>query len=454
MTKNKFLPFLASRLLNVPLIVRQERLQAILAIVGARIGVDIESVTVNASKLHAEPSSSAFNSPLKTQRGVVIVPIYGTLVKRGGVNDADSGLISYSAIEQMVFTAINDSDVAAIVLDIDSPGGEVGGCFELAELIYSARDKKPIWSIANDAFSGGYLLASATQKIYIPLTAGVGSVGVIATHVDASEADKGRGLKYTSVIAGKRKADFSPHEPLSDSARNDLQAEVHRLYEIFVSQVAKYRGIGETAVQGTEAGIYFGAEAVEVGFADKVGSIQNALADLAVELAVELSAQELRHSVSGLKTTKELIMTTKTEGDGALEAQDSPPGKEAATDIHGTLEVSAPPVPPAPVPAAVPCVQQTISGEDPTQRAQMIHDLCVIAGVAGESGAYIVSDKSSAQVRQLLYDRQMTTPEIQTHITAGTGTGAQAEEAQASESPVVLACKQMAEQQLKEGVSV
>jgi signal peptide peptidase SppA len=178
----------------------------------------------------------------------------------------------------MIAMALADSKVRKILLDIDSPGGEVSGLFDLVDFIYESRETKPIYAIANDhAFSAAYAIASATSKIFVNRTSGVGSIGVIATHIDISELDKKEGIKYTTIFAGDRKNDLSPHEPLSSEAIADLQKEVDRLYGMFVAIVARNRGISTAQIRATQAALYYGLDSVSLGLADEVENFNKCL---------------------------------------------------------------------------------------------------------------------------------------------------------------------------------
>jgi signal peptide peptidase SppA len=171
----------------------------------------------------------------------------------------------------MIATALEDSQVNSILLDIDSPGGEVSGLFDLVDFIFESRKVKPIYAIANDhAFSAAYAIASAASKIFVNRTSGIGSIGVIATHLDISEYDKKEGVKYTTIFAGDKKNDLSPHEPISNDAVSDLQKEVDRLYEMFVAVVARNRNISSAQIKATQAAMYFGADAISLGLADQL----------------------------------------------------------------------------------------------------------------------------------------------------------------------------------------
>ncbi|MFZ4481967.1 MAG: S49 family peptidase, partial [Rhodoferax sp.] len=215
------------------------------------------------------------------QTGIAVIPILGSLVKRTVGLQVESGLTSYASIAVQIDSAIADPLVSGIVLDIDSPGGEAAGVFELSRRIRAASQIKPIWAVANDAaFSAAYAIAASAERLFITETAGVGSIGVIALHVDQSARDATDGLRYTAITAGEHKNDFSPHEPLSVQAHASLQAEVDRLYAIFTDQVAQMRGIKVQSVRATQAALFFGEDAVKAGLADGVLSLETAVSEM------------------------------------------------------------------------------------------------------------------------------------------------------------------------------
>ncbi|WP_264331202.1 S49 family peptidase [Wolbachia endosymbiont (group B) of Erebia ligea] len=204
-----------------------------------------------------------------SERG--IIPIHGILTKKSETFDDIFGMTSYNQIEAQITQAIEDSDIETILLDIDSPGGEVNGVFDLADFIYSARGKKRIIAIANDdAYSAAYAIASSAEKVFVSRTSGVGSIGVIASHIDQSRFDERQGIKYTTIFAGSRKNDLNPHEPMTSESLESLQKEVGRLYEMFLQLIARNRGLSMEKIRSTEAGLYFGGKAVEIGLADGV----------------------------------------------------------------------------------------------------------------------------------------------------------------------------------------
>ena len=248
------LPHIASRVLDTPLVIGQAKLEAILAVIGPRIGIEAPAPGM----LGMIPNRESLPAPavmdgagrrrgttyLVTLEGIAVIPVFGTLVKRAGAIEAASGLTSYGHLEDRIMDAATDPAVRAVLFDIDSPGGEAAGVFDLADLVFEARSLKPVWAVADEeAFSGAYVIASAAERLIVPRTGGLGSIGVVAVHVDRSARDAMEGFRTTTVYAGARKNDFNPHETLKDGARQTMQAEVDRVYALFVDTVARNRDL-------------------------------------------------------------------------------------------------------------------------------------------------------------------------------------------------------------------
>lgn len=209
---------------------------------------------------------------------------------------------TYESVRGHFQFAIEDDAVTAIVFDIDSAGGEVAGLFDLVDEIYSARGKKPIYAIANEsALSAAYAIASAADKVFVSRTAKIGSIGVLALHIDQSEADRKAGLKYTAITAGKHKADFSSHAPLAKEAFEAAQSAVNTSFDLFCSTVARNRGIPEKAVRDTQAAIFTGQDAVDIGLADGEQSINQLLETILTQGGDMTLKTDLRALLAGKK---------------------------------------------------------------------------------------------------------------------------------------------------------
>ena len=274
--------YLAELIFNTPLAIHGAKLEVILNVLQAHLNITEIAAMEDAEALPAS-LNAARPAPnfAEVGHGVAVLPIHGSLTHRTHGLDAMSGIQSYKQLSADFAAMVNDSAIRHIVLDINSPGGAVNGLFDLVDEIHSARSIKPISAIVDEAaYSAGYALASAADEIILPRMGGVGSIGVIAAHVDRSAMLANAGIKVTPIYAGARKADGMPDLPLSDEALARLQAEVDRAYELFVETVARNRGLAMDAVKATEADTYRGADAVQTGLADKVMTAKDALREI------------------------------------------------------------------------------------------------------------------------------------------------------------------------------
>lgn len=220
---------------------------------------------------------------VKRQAGeVAVIPIYGVIAPRLQLMEDISGPGGTSAEQIMrdVAQARDDPKVKAIVLDLHSPGGSVHLAQEAADLIYQVRQSKPIIAQVNPrAASGAYYLASQASEIVITPSGEAGSIGVLAIHEDQSQMDERIGVKTTIVSAGKYKAEANPYGPLADEARVAIQSMVDHYYDMFVSAVARGRGVTTDAVRAGfgEGRMLPAPMAVKAGLADRVASMAETL---------------------------------------------------------------------------------------------------------------------------------------------------------------------------------
>lgn len=293
-------PHLMARVFNTPLAIEDSKFQVILAALAPRLG--IEAPTVPASAMAQTEKREIYS----VQGGVAVIDVSGTLVNRASGMDAMSGMTSYEELGQELGRALAADDVSGIVLRLNSPGGEVDGLDNFAASVRAATKVKPIWAAVDDyAYSAAYWIASATNRIFITRTGGVGSIGVIAQHLDASEFEKQAGLKYTTVKYGDRKTDFSPHEPLSTEGLVRLQERVDQVGGMFVGVVAKNRQIPKGAVRDTQANTFFGQDAIERGLADEIAGFNQVVSKMLAEVAPE--TRSLPNVITSRKSRREEI---------------------------------------------------------------------------------------------------------------------------------------------------
>lgn len=230
----------------------------------------------------AEIAAAANGRQAARQAGAVaVLPVVGTIIPRGDMLAESSGAVSAQRLAANFRAALADPAVGAIVLDIDSPGGSVYGIEELAAEVYAARGVKPVVALADHlAASAAYWLATAADEVMVAPSGDVGSIGVFAIHADYSRALDQEGVTVNLVSAGKYKTEGNPYQPLGEEARAAMQGRVDEYYGAFVKAVARGRGVSAAAVrEGFGEGRVVGAvEAVSLGMADKIGTLDDAVA--------------------------------------------------------------------------------------------------------------------------------------------------------------------------------
>jgi len=280
---------IAQRAFNTPLMVDPAKALAFLSGLGPRItgqeitfhGVDADVSDQTAVALPARASLFCNDLAQRHQRngtqpyavvdGIAVIEIAGTLVHRGAWIGQSSGLTSYEGIAAQLQAALADPGVRGIALDIDSFGGEVAGAFDLADRIRAARVQKPVHAfVAEHALSAGYALASQADRIILPRTGAVGSIGVVALHTDMSGALDQKGVAVTLIHAGSHKIDANPYQPLPEAIHDQMQRELEVVRFLFAETVAAGRGerLTQTAALATEAAVFRGTDAIAAGLAD------------------------------------------------------------------------------------------------------------------------------------------------------------------------------------------
>jgi len=245
--------------------------------------------------------------------GVAIIPVDGVIAKKANMLMRVSGACSTELIARDFEEALEDPAVESILFDIESPGGAVNGTQELARVIFDARGTKPVVAFANGLMaSAAYWIGAAADEIYTTETSSVGSIGVVAQHVDVSEADKMEGVKRTEIYAGKYKRIASENEPLSEEGRNDIQSKVDYLYSVFVKDIADFRGASTKKVikNMADGRVFIGEQAVEAGLVDGVSTFDAVLSRMA---SGDLSEKkERKENAMSEKSTEKVEMTRET----------------------------------------------------------------------------------------------------------------------------------------------
>lgn len=211
-----------------------------------------------------------------TESGIAVLPVQGTLKRTWGVGPY-SGCTGYDGLWTQLLHALANDDVKAIWMNHNSGGGAVDGCFDLAQGIYANNEKnggKPIWAMAADhSYSASYLLACAADKVFVPFTGGVGSIGCCVIHAEMSQALEDDGIKATIFRSGDRKHRGNALEPLDEQTIKDIQTDVDTAAEYFFEHVALFRGkkaLTKKTVAEMQGAEYMGRRALATGLVDEV----------------------------------------------------------------------------------------------------------------------------------------------------------------------------------------
>jgi len=218
---------------------------------------------------------------LKIRENVAILDVYGPLFKRANLFVQFSGATSYEILRRDLQVALDDQSVDAIMLKVDSPGGEVSGCDELAAAVYEARGKKPITAyVTGMACSGAYWIASAADRIVVSSSSTIGSIGVVLGITDRRKAEERAGISRIEFVSSQSPGKRPDLE--TDEGKRRVQKMVDDLGAVFVTAVAMHRNVDVDTVISKfgNGGVEIGANAVAVGMVDEVGQFEAALAAL------------------------------------------------------------------------------------------------------------------------------------------------------------------------------
>ena len=291
---------------------------------------------------------------LDVQDGIGIIKIQGSLTNRESPWNRFFGITSYGDIRAAVIAAASTPDVKDIVLDVNSGGGAANGVSDLGDLIRMVNDQvKPVTTFSDGAMmSAAYWLGSSAGKVYSTKMSDVGSIGVIATHMEYSQQLKDDGVGVTVMRAGKFKALANSVEPLSEAAKAEVQKGLDGAYQVFLEHVGAMRGhspafIDEHMGQGK---VFFGDAAFNAGLVDGITTFDALISNLKAKQAKEAEANNPTHSYTGVNMKKALT----DQSIAALAAGGIAPVAAAAAPVVET-QTAAPAAPTEPVvEAAVP----------------------------------------------------------------------------------------------------
>ena len=462
---------IAARAFNTPLLVEPSKAMAFLSGLGPRILgrhvelVDSDDVPGGTAALPAragilargfsESLQQHGQAPYPVVDGIAVIEIAGVLIHRGDWIGQSSGQTSYEGIAAQIEAATRDPSVRAVALEIDSFGGEVAGVFDLADRIRVIRGSKPVWAfVAERAFSAGYALASQADRILLPRTGAVGSIGVVVMHADLSGQLDQDGVRVTLIHSGQHKVDGNPYEPLPENVRHDIQHEIDVLRFLFAETVAAGRAgrLSQEAALATEAATYRGTNAVAAGLADEVIDLTRGFARFRESLSAPSPTARLPRATH--PRAKEAAMSARTE---AAKANTEPTDNEDSALVITTeldeqeTEHSVQEEDPAPVAAAAllpapAAAQPSNLAELSVQLREAAAEIAEIAAQAGRLGIAIDAAKALREgtapeaLRKLVLQRAAAAADARDIVAAPPSPILP----KSAESPIVAAAKKAA----------
>lgn len=296
-------PHLRAAIAAMPWAILEDRLEAILEVVERRVdGIYLSKGEIDALKGQRPPNGdlsfagmaedgtiSALAGDAQPQAGgtrIAMIGISGIIAQHARQVDDISGPggTSVERITNSLRMAVRDPNVSAIVLNVDSPGGNVHGIQALADEIYKARGTKPIVAQVNSTMaSAAYWIGSAADEIVMTPGAQAGSIGVYTVHQDITKKAENEGVKFTVISAGKYKVETHPAIALGDEAAAHLQSVAEAYYDDFVNAVARHRGKSPDAVKNGfgQGRMVKDHAAVKAHMADRVDTLDATLQRLA-----------------------------------------------------------------------------------------------------------------------------------------------------------------------------
>ncbi|TKZ16012.1 S49 family peptidase [Shimia litoralis] len=452
---------IAARAFNTPLLVEPSKAIAFLSGLGPRILgrqvelADSDGVSKSLTATPARASILAGNlaerleqhgdTPYPVVDGIAVIEISGVLIHRGGWVGQSSGQTSYEGIAAQIDAAAQDPYVHGVALEIDSFGGEVAGVFDLADQIRALRSKKPVWAFVGEhAFSAGYALASQADRILLPRTGAVGSIGVVVMHTDVSTQLDQDGVRVTLVHSGSHKVDGNPYEPLPETVKNGIQTEIDALRSLFAETVAAARAgrISKDHALATEAATYRGRDAITAGLADEVIDLAGGFNAFRQFLRTpSLTATQRASCASTSKTKQEAPMATDTH-------PDAPAWELEAPDLAAAEATAPEPIaPPEQVPpgASVGASSSNLAelSERLREEAAEITEIAAQAGrlgIAIDAAAALRDATPPEALRKLVLQRAAIAADDKDIVAAPPSPVLP----QAAESPIVAAAKRTA----------
>ncbi|WP_051964085.1 S49 family peptidase [Deinococcus misasensis] len=309
---------------------------------------DIETIQSRIEGIKYGSSRSGYSGGDATGDGVGIVSLYGVIFSRAQSMERLSGATNPQYFASLVNQFARDANIKTIILDIDSPGGTVNGLDVAAAAVQNARKrgKKVYAVVGGQACSAGYYIASQADEILVGAGSAVGCIGVIMTHYDYSKYLRSEGIEPTVIRSTDVKTLGTATEPMKGKAEEQTRSIIKRYHQNFVAAVASGRGIAEKKVQGWAEDIdhiWMGQEAVDLGLADRVATLDDLLTELGVypSAGPEETGGETDDSDDGPEVEPDDLEATHSDAPEATGTQSEPEPTAPSPPQGGPMNLQA-----------------------------------------------------------------------------------------------------------------
>lgn len=253
---------------------------------------------------------------VRMRDSVALLEINGPIFRYASMFDDISGATSVQNLARDLRATLDSPAVESLVLVIDSPGGEVDGIHALAQMIYAERGGKPITAyVDGDACSAAYWLASGADEIVVDATARLGSIGVRMSMRDPSSARAGQ------LVFVNNSADLKDPDPATADGKAELMRQVNALAAVFHADVCAMRGCSEALITSLRGGVRVGQEAIDAGLADRLGSLEGVIQEMASKMRRPgMASAAMEVSMTDADLQRELVAATPEEAEARLDA--------------------------------------------------------------------------------------------------------------------------------------
>jgi signal peptide peptidase SppA len=244
---------------------------------------------------------------IEIRDGVAVIPVEGPLMRYASMFSRISGATSYATIARDFGLAIKDPNIKSILLNIDSPGGQVNGVGELASIIHASRGIKPIYAyISNEGASAAYYLASAAEHIIAAPSAIVGSIGTVAAFPNPkADGQTSKTIEIVSSQSPNKRVDITTKE-----GKSQIQAIVDSLAQVFVDAVALHRNttVEDVLDNYGQGGVFVGQQALDAGMVDAIGSYESTIAIMSeLTKSQNKNIQEVKKEAKSMSFREDLM---------------------------------------------------------------------------------------------------------------------------------------------------